>query len=133
MTTAHQTTGRRRPRYLWRSSAGELLYRRRRDATIDALESLIPEARWQGAAAGLHLHVWLPAGVQERTLAIAAYEAIEGPLSEAERDQFLMEQKLAGALLGIPPHHMPSTMAELDTFLVNARRRWAAGARSAPT
>jgi len=58
---------------------------------------------------------------------IAAYEAIDGPLTPAERDQFLVEQKLAGALLGIPPQHMPSTMAELDTFLSGARKRWAAG------
>ena len=38
------------------------IYRSRRDATIDALEDLLPELRWQGAAAGLHLHVLLPAG-----------------------------------------------------------------------
>jgi len=58
---------------------------------------------------------------------IAAYEAIEGRLTDAERDQFLVEQKLAGALLGIPPHHLPGTMAELETFVANARARWAAG------
>jgi uncharacterized protein (DUF2236 family) len=58
---------------------------------------------------------------------IAAYEAIEGRLTDPERDQFLIEQKLAGALLGIPPEHLPGTMRELDTFLVKARERWAAG------
>jgi uncharacterized protein (DUF2236 family) len=58
---------------------------------------------------------------------IAAYEIIAGRLTDAERDQFLMEQKSAGALLGIPPEHLPGTMAELDTFLANARKRWAAG------
>ncbi len=58
---------------------------------------------------------------------IAAYEAIAGRLSDAERDQFLMEQKVAGALLGIPPAHLPGTMTELDSYLAAARTRWAAG------
>jgi GntR family transcriptional regulator / MocR family aminotransferase len=50
------------------------VYRGRRDATIAALGDLLPEARWQGAAAGLHLHVTLPEGVDERAFARAAYE-----------------------------------------------------------
>jgi GntR family transcriptional regulator / MocR family aminotransferase len=50
------------------------VYRARRDATIAAVEELIPAARWQGAAAGLHLWVRLPEGVDERQLAQAAYE-----------------------------------------------------------
>jgi GntR family transcriptional regulator/MocR family aminotransferase len=43
-------------------------YRGRRDATIAALADLVPEARWQGASAGLHLHVLLPADTDERAL-----------------------------------------------------------------
>jgi uncharacterized protein (DUF2236 family) len=58
---------------------------------------------------------------------IAAYEAISGRLTDAERDQFLLEQQCAGALLGIPPEHLPSTMTELEAFLAKARERWAAG------
>jgi uncharacterized protein (DUF2236 family) len=58
---------------------------------------------------------------------IAAYEAISGRLTDSERDQFLIEQKLAGALLGIPPEHLPGTMQELETFIENARARWATG------
>lgn len=58
---------------------------------------------------------------------IAAYEAINRRLSDAERDQFLVEQKTAGALLGIRPEHLPGTMDELATFLANARNSWAAG------
>jgi GntR family transcriptional regulator/MocR family aminotransferase len=50
------------------------IYRRRRDATVAAVSELMPEARWQGATAGLHLHVLLPEGVDERALAIAAYD-----------------------------------------------------------
>jgi len=50
------------------------IYRRRRDATTAALEEFIPAARWQGAAAGLHLWVELPPGVDERELAIASYD-----------------------------------------------------------
>jgi uncharacterized protein (DUF2236 family) len=58
---------------------------------------------------------------------IAAYEAINGGLSDAQRDQFLIEQQTAGALLGIPPAHLPDTMAELEAFLAKARTSWAAG------
>jgi GntR family transcriptional regulator/MocR family aminotransferase len=50
------------------------VYRRRRDATIAALEELIPEARWQGEAAGLHLYVNLPAHVDAAELVLAAYD-----------------------------------------------------------
>lgn len=58
---------------------------------------------------------------------IAAYEVIHGRLTDAERDQFLIEQKVAGALLGIPPEQMPSTKPELDYYLAKARYRWATG------
>jgi uncharacterized protein (DUF2236 family) len=58
---------------------------------------------------------------------IAAYEAIAGPLSARERDQFLVEQKSAGALLGIPPEHLPGTVQELEAFLAVARQRFATG------
>jgi GntR family transcriptional regulator/MocR family aminotransferase len=57
------------------------IYRRRRDATIAALEQFIPEARWQGAAAGLHLWVELPPEVDENELSIAAFD--RGTLLEA--------------------------------------------------
>jgi GntR family transcriptional regulator / MocR family aminotransferase len=50
------------------------VYRGRRDATIEAVEELLPQVRWQGAAAGLHLHVALPEGTDERSFAIAAYD-----------------------------------------------------------
>ena len=39
------------------------IYRARRDATIDAVAECLPEAAWQGAAAGLHLHLLLPGDV----------------------------------------------------------------------
>jgi GntR family transcriptional regulator/MocR family aminotransferase len=50
------------------------VYRSRRDATIAALARHVPEARWQGEAAGLHLHVLLPPEIDELRLAAAAYE-----------------------------------------------------------
>lgn len=58
---------------------------------------------------------------------IAAYEAIDGPLRDAERDQFVREMQLAGALLGIRPHHLPATWAQNVAFLADARSTWAAG------
>jgi GntR family transcriptional regulator / MocR family aminotransferase len=50
------------------------VYRARRDATIAALEELLPAARWRGESAGLHLYVELPEGIDERAVAYAAYE-----------------------------------------------------------
>jgi GntR family transcriptional regulator / MocR family aminotransferase len=50
------------------------VYRSRRDATIDALATYMPDARWQGEAAGLHLHVRLTEGVNEHELAAAAFD-----------------------------------------------------------
>lgn len=50
------------------------VYRERRDAAIAALAALVPTARWQGEAAGLHVYVALPEHVDEDALARAAYE-----------------------------------------------------------
>jgi GntR family transcriptional regulator / MocR family aminotransferase len=50
------------------------VYRERRDAAIAAVSELLPESRWQGAAAGLHLHVLLPGGADERALVRAAFD-----------------------------------------------------------
>jgi GntR family transcriptional regulator/MocR family aminotransferase len=50
------------------------IYRRRRDATLAALAEHLPAARAQGQAGGLHLHVLLPAGVDELKLAAAAHD-----------------------------------------------------------
>jgi GntR family transcriptional regulator / MocR family aminotransferase len=43
-------------------------YRSRRDALIDTLTELLPEATVRGVAAGLHVTVELPAGINEREL-----------------------------------------------------------------
>jgi GntR family transcriptional regulator/MocR family aminotransferase len=50
------------------------VYRRRRDESVAALAALLPEARRQGAAAGLHLHLTLPDDVDVRALRRGAYE-----------------------------------------------------------
>jgi GntR family transcriptional regulator/MocR family aminotransferase len=49
-------------------------YRARRDATGKALAVHLPEVRPQGEAAGLHLHVLLPKGVNELEFAAEAYD-----------------------------------------------------------
>jgi uncharacterized protein (DUF2236 family) len=58
---------------------------------------------------------------------VAAYEATNGPLPPDERDQFVREMRIAGALLGIRPAHLPSSWAENEAFLARARETWAAG------
>jgi uncharacterized protein (DUF2236 family) len=58
---------------------------------------------------------------------LAAYETLHGRLSTARRDQYLAEQKLPGALLGVRPEHMPSTYGALLEFLATARVGFATG------
>ncbi|WP_445188901.1 MocR-like pyridoxine biosynthesis transcription factor PdxR [Pseudonocardia sp. Cha107L01] len=50
------------------------VYRRRRDAAIQALSTFLPDAVPTGVAAGLHLYVQLPAGSDERRLVDTARE-----------------------------------------------------------
>ena len=50
------------------------IYRNRRDAAIATLTAHVPDARWQGEAAGLHLYLTLPDHVDEQRLGRAAYE-----------------------------------------------------------
>jgi GntR family transcriptional regulator/MocR family aminotransferase len=47
-------------------------YHARRNTLIEALERCLPEASIGGAAAGLHLIVWLPPGTDETTISDAA-------------------------------------------------------------
>jgi GntR family transcriptional regulator/MocR family aminotransferase len=54
--------------------SSRLVYRRRRDALIDALGRHLPELRGHGAAAGLHLLVDLPADLDEGALVAAAQQ-----------------------------------------------------------
>jgi GntR family transcriptional regulator / MocR family aminotransferase len=49
------------------------IYRRRRDAVIDALARQVPEATAAGAAAGLHLHLALPHDADMGALVAAAH------------------------------------------------------------
>ena len=51
-----------------------LAYRRRRDALVAALAEHLPEARPDGVAAGLHVVVHLPEGVDDRAVVAAARE-----------------------------------------------------------
>ena len=58
---------------------------------------------------------------------LAAYEQLRGDLPTAKRDQFVLEQKLPGALIGVNPAHLPSSYGELVDFLGRARMRFATG------
>jgi GntR family transcriptional regulator/MocR family aminotransferase len=75
LALAHFITTGRYDRHLRRNRA---LYRRRRDALVAALEKHLPETEVQGVAAGLHLVVQLPAGIDERRLVEAAAEESVG-------------------------------------------------------
>jgi GntR family transcriptional regulator/MocR family aminotransferase len=56
-------------------------YRQRRDAVVAALRRYLPQARVSGIAAGLHLVVELPAGVDDAAVADLAREHGLGPLA----------------------------------------------------
>jgi GntR family transcriptional regulator/MocR family aminotransferase len=51
-----------------------LVYRRRRDTLVRALERALPELEIGGIAAGLHVIASLPAGIDERRVLDAAFE-----------------------------------------------------------
>ncbi|HMG43060.1 MAG TPA: PLP-dependent aminotransferase family protein [Acidimicrobiales bacterium] len=48
------------------------VYRRRRDALLDALRTLLPDLRPTGISAGLHLAAWLPPDLDETEVVAAA-------------------------------------------------------------
>ena len=73
------------------------IYRARRDAMTGAIAELLPAARSPGAAAGLHLHVALPDGVDERALARAAFE--RGVLVEDAAWHWARSQEAPPALI----------------------------------
>ncbi|HEX8025643.1 MAG TPA: PLP-dependent aminotransferase family protein, partial [Candidatus Limnocylindrales bacterium] len=62
------------------------IYRRRRDALMEALARYLPDLAPVGAAAGLHILTWLPPGVDPAPIVAAASEAGIGigslPLAE---------------------------------------------------
>lgn len=58
---------------------------------------------------------------------LSAYEGLKGPLPGRKRDQFVREQQLPAALLGVKPAHMPDTYGEMVDFLAHARTKFAAG------
>ncbi len=51
------------------------IYRRRRDALVDALQTYLPETTIHGVAAGTHLLIDLPTGIEETSLVDAAARA----------------------------------------------------------
>ena len=57
---------------------------------------------------------------------LTAYEELHGELSTAKRDQFIQEQKILGAIIGVNPDHVPSTYSGLIGYISDARRHWAA-------
>jgi uncharacterized protein (DUF2236 family) len=58
---------------------------------------------------------------------LAVYEELHGELPSAKRDQFVLEQKVPAALLGVKPDHLPSTYGELVDYVAHARSRFATG------
>ncbi len=58
---------------------------------------------------------------------LAAYEELRGELTSTQRDQFLREQKVPAALLGVKPEHLPSTYGAMVDYIGHARARFATG------
>ena len=65
------------------------VYRRRRDALLQAVERHLPGLTVAGVAAGIHAVVWLPAGVDDRKVAAEAErEGVRvAPLSQYRIDR----------------------------------------------
>tara|TARA_R110001583_G_scaffold9395_2_gene44569 strand:+ start:10691 stop:11779 length:1089 start_codon:yes stop_codon:yes gene_type:complete len=61
---------------------------------------------------------------------LLAYEELYGELPSKQRDQFIAEQLVLGAVIGVNPDHTPSTYDSLMSYLADARQHWAAGLAS---
>lgn len=67
--------------------------------------------------------------VIEKSSYLAIFEALYGPLPEKKRDRFYAEQRVAAAMLGINPDHLPNTNEGTERFLAEARKRFCVGER----
>jgi GntR family transcriptional regulator / MocR family aminotransferase len=101
------------------------VYRRRRDAALAALAQLLPQARPAGAAAGLHLHVRLPAGVDVAAVRRAAYD--RGVLIEDAAQHSAVPERAAPAIVlgygSLPESAIPNAVAILRDALAHAGAR----------
>jgi uncharacterized protein (DUF2236 family) len=58
---------------------------------------------------------------------LAVFEQIHGELPGPKRDQFVAEQRVPAALLGVAPEHLPATYGALVDYLSQARNKFATG------
>lgn len=58
---------------------------------------------------------------------LAAHEAIEGRLTDDERDQFLVEVASLSAMVGLDPALVPTAWAEMEAYLDEQRASYAVG------
>jgi GntR family transcriptional regulator/MocR family aminotransferase len=72
------------------------IYRRRRDALLDALATMLPDFRPVGISAGLHVLTWLPEDIDESTLVTAAARRRLGVYGISP---FRLQQRGPGGLL----------------------------------
>jgi GntR family transcriptional regulator / MocR family aminotransferase len=102
-----------------------LVYKRRRDALIEALEAELPKLRVSGIAAGLHVVVELPPSVAEAD--VCAQAAARGLAIESLSDHALpMYEGPAGLLIGyagVLEPTMPFAVAELAAAFRASERR----------
>ncbi|MFI5914685.1 PLP-dependent aminotransferase family protein [Dactylosporangium sp. NPDC051541] len=94
------------------------LHRERRDAVVAAVRRHLPRARITGIAAGLHLVVELPPGVDDLALAGRATEAGLGPLALSSLR--IRRGGPCGLVLGYAahtPHELATAVRKLATLL----------------
>ncbi|MER7275409.1 PLP-dependent aminotransferase family protein [Dactylosporangium sp. NPDC000244] len=94
------------------------LHRERRDAVVAAVRRHLPRARIGGIAAGLHLVVELPPGVDDRALAERAAEAGLGPLALSTLR--VRKGGPGGLVLGYAahtPHELTAAVRKLATLM----------------
>ena len=93
------------------------VYRQRRDAVVAALRAHLPEARISGVAAGLHLVVELPAGVDDSALAARARAAGLGPLALSAQRQRGGRPGLVLGYAAHSPHELTAAVRLLGRLL----------------
>jgi GntR family transcriptional regulator / MocR family aminotransferase len=94
------------------------VYRHRRDAVVQALDRYLPQARISGVAAGLHLVVELPAGVDDEAVAEAAGAVGLGPLPLSRLR--LRPGGRPGLVIGYAAHSPHELAAAVELLAENA-------------
>ncbi|MEP6631564.1 MAG: oxygenase MpaB family protein [Lapillicoccus sp.] len=115
-----ESRGRQTGLYVMTITFGDEATARRAGATLrrvhQAVRAIDPATGAEYDAEEPDLLVWVQNTLTYSSLTVFE-RYVDGGVSAADRDRYIVEQKIAGELLGIDPSVLPSTYAELQDYL----------------